>query len=111
MADAKTMIIEGYSFQYLPHKDFTEGDIACWETIGSDLMFERMAQVRKFGQQNDKSIGYWYAMLGEEYGEVGNALNEYLGKVEVIKKLRKTATVCLAMIDLIMKGGLDVENI
>ena len=42
-----------------------------------DVAVERARQDAKWGEQNHTAL-YWYAVLGEEYGEVGEALLDYV---------------------------------
>lgn len=70
---------------------------------------ERLNQVKKFGNQYSRSIYEWASILGEEFGELCEAVNEtYLkdckhpdrgGQENILNEATHVAAVALAMIE------------
>lgn len=80
---------------------------------------ERAAQDKKWGEQNHH-LPLWATILGEEYGEFCQAVNEtvlyntdkkHLGGIENIKKeLIQIAAVAIATIECIERNSTEVEK-
>lgn len=71
-------------------------------TILLEIANERFNQDRKWGEQNH-NLSTWYTILGEEFGEVGKDIQEYLlrdGSRDTIREeLIQVAAVAVAMIE------------
>jgi len=67
------------------------------ECVLEDVFEERRAQLAKWGEQTH-SPAAWYTVLGEEFGEIGHAINE--GDLPNYREeLIQTAAVCVAMVE------------
>jgi hypothetical protein len=72
------------------------------------VYYERLKQINKFGDQNSRSLLEWLAILGEEFGELCEAINETVldgyhpdrgGYDNVLKEASHVAAVALALIE------------
>ena len=77
-----------------------EFELTLQEQIISDIIFERVAQDTKWGDQVDNTDHLWTAILAEEFGE---AAKEVLETGAMNGKLRyeliQCAAVCVAWIE------------
>lgn len=71
------------------------------------VLGERVKQDRKWGVQ-DHNDDKWYRILGEEFGEIGHALNELdygtskpndMTEEELEDEIIQTAAVCVAWLE------------
>lgn len=82
--------------------------------ILNDILKERNFQDKKWGSQK-YSMELWYAILGEEFGEVGKAILEYKTDIDLEVKddirdeLIQVAAVAMAMIEQIDSDE-EMEN-
>lgn len=75
----------------------TADDVAAMELVITEVINERKLQDFKLGQQTHTPAA-WYTILGEEYGEIGRAINE--NDVRNYRdELIQTAAVCVAMVE------------
>lgn len=63
---------------------------------------ERIRQDEKWGSQRELPSGTWYLILGEEFGEVGNAVLE--GSPTLRDELVQVAAVATAWIEALDEG-------
>ena len=80
-----------------PGERLTPDQLSALDAILDEVYEERKKQQEKWGQQTH-SPADWYTVLGEEYGEVGHAINEG-HTLNYREELVQTAAVCVAMID------------
>lgn len=67
-------------------------------SILNSIVDERVRQDEKWGDQSEHPATFWYAVLGEEVGEVANAiLHEDAGAVK--KELIQVAAVAVAWLE------------
>lgn len=67
------------------------------DNVLDEVFTERKKQTAKWGEQTHTPAD-WYTVLGEEFGEVGHAINE--GDVlNYREELIQTAAVCVAMVE------------
>lgn len=77
------------------------------DRVATEVKLYREAQVEKWGTQ-DHDPAMWYAILGEEFGEVGKEIAE--GRIKPFnranyrKECLQTAAVALAMVQVIDDG-------
>lgn len=77
-----------------------------------DINLERNSQLFKWGEQNH-DYATWYTILGEEFGEVGQAIQQ--GSVahkstdadDLYKELIQVAAVATAIAEQVMADGAD----
>lgn len=79
-------------------------------SVLEEVLCERLSQERKWGTQNHRCDLY-YTILGEEVGEVGKAICEWLilhkGAVSDIRmELVQVAAVAVAMVESIDRNGI-----
>lgn len=79
------------------------------EKVLKEVLNERLSQNRKWGPQNHRCDLY-YTILGEEVGEVGKAICEWLilhkGAVSDIRmELVQVAAVAVAMVESLDRNG------
>jgi NTP pyrophosphatase (non-canonical NTP hydrolase) len=79
------------------------------EKVLAEVMEERLSQERKWGPQNHRCDLY-YTILGEEVGEVGKAICEWIilkkGSVSDIRmELIQVAAVAVAMAESLDRNG------
>jgi len=67
------------------------------DIIYNQIITERFRQDKKWGIQNHSNF-YWYAILGEEFGEVGRAIMEN-NKWDINKEITQVAAVCIAWLE------------
>ena len=71
---------------------------------------ERKRQDEKWGEQNHHPL-MWFSIIGEEYGEMCHAFNEYSfsEKPELLEEMQKeaiqVAACCMAMIECLERQG------
>lgn len=80
---------------------------------------ERSRQDSLWGDQSGNSLFQWMSILGEEYGELCEAVNEtYFNKVthperggedSVIREAVHVAAVAVEIIEAVVKGGEELE--
>ena len=72
-----------------------------------DAIRERRRQESKWGEQNHIP-SYWYSILGEEFGEVGKEVNNYVFDNSDTDKYREeliqVAAVALAAVECLDRG-------
>lgn len=79
------------------------GRYAAKEII-SDVIAERKRQDKIWGEQNHNNF-VWSSIIGEEYGELCKAINEYgfkptpETKQEIYKEAIQTMASCMAMLE------------
>ncbi len=61
---------------------------------------EELLQLNKWGEQNHNN-SIWYAILGEEFGEVGKALLE---NKNIESEIIQVAAVCISWLDCIERN-------
>jgi NTP pyrophosphatase (non-canonical NTP hydrolase) len=75
-----------------------------------DVIYERGIQDDKWGPQQDHPLELWPVILGEEFGEVCEAILDYrlisneANKKALEKELIQTAAVAIHMIELLRAG-------
>jgi hypothetical protein len=107
------MIHERVKFEY--ELDAFSGDAAIGGAI-HDLLKEIDRQVGKWGVQSHSQAN-WYAILGEEFGEVGKAICEIALSTRGVfttenlrDELIHTAAVAIAMVESLERAGFDGET-
>lgn len=106
--------------QPTPSNDMLEFNLCPnqWRAIKA-ILYERDRQDAKWGIQNH-TLSYWVGILGEEYGEFCQAVNETVfdngekerakgGADNLIAELTQVAAVAVGAIECIMRNGLDRE--
>lgn len=74
------------------------------EKIFQDIKTERDRQDEKWGEQNHHPL-MWFSIIGEEYGEMCKAFNEYSfdNDVNLLEDMQKeavqVAACCVAMLE------------
>lgn len=63
-----------------------------------EVQLEQNRQIELWGEQSHDR-GMWYAILGEEFGEVGKAINEHDGDHELVEELIQVAAVAASWVD------------
>jgi len=77
--------------------EMTDAQEETIEVFFEAVFEERRAQLRKWGEQTHTPAA-WYTILGEEFGEIGHAINE--GDLPNYREeLIQTAAVCIAMLE------------
>lgn len=73
------------------------------EKILTDVVLERFRQDEKFGRNRKQELTLWYTILGEEVGEVAEAILGIMfggaTKEELRAELIQVAAVAVAMIE------------
>lgn len=72
------------------------------QEVLEEVFTERECQEAKWGEQNH-DVGLWYAILGEEFGEVGEAICEY-DEPNYREELIQVAAVAVAMVEAFDRG-------
>ena len=72
----------------------------------NEINTERNNQEAKWGEQHHEEVT-WYVILGEEFGEIGKAINEKRLEKGTAKEIKKeiiqTAAVCVAWLENIIE--------
>lgn len=80
------------------------------EFILTQIKHERDRQDNKWGEQNHHPL-MWFSIIGEEYGEMCHAFNEYSFKQdyalleEMQREAIQVAACCVAMIECLERQG------
>lgn len=72
------------------------------ETTLIEVQTEQDRQVELWGVQSHDR-GMWYAILGEEFGEVGKAINEHDDDTDLVEELIQVAAVAASWVDDILE--------
>ena len=76
-----------------------------------EIARERRRQDEKWGEQNHHPLG-WFSIIGEEFGEMCKAFNEYTGQGDLTAmetEAIQVAACCVAMLECIERqrqGGM-----
>ena len=79
------------------------------QKIISDVITERKRQDEKWGEQNHDNF-VWSSIIGEEYGELCKAINEYgfnptpETRLDIYTEAIQTMASCMAMLECIGRG-------
>jgi NTP pyrophosphatase (non-canonical NTP hydrolase) len=83
-------------------KQHPELDTNKTNDVLNEVVLERIRQQMKWGEQNHNAP-MWYAILGEEFGEVANAFLEY-DMENYRTELIQVAAVAVAMVEAYDRG-------
>ncbi len=78
--------------------------IKCVDSVIADVLKERDRQDKKWGEQNHNAYK-WSAIIGEEYGEMCKAINEFgfnpteKNEHEIYMETIQTMACCMAMLE------------
>lgn len=72
--------------------------MTCQDKILFEIVNERKRQDSKWGEQNHPIL-QWFAIIGEEYGEMNKAWNEYnFGKIDIQELKTEAIQTCACIV-------------